>query len=100
MPNLYGLMCMLIAILVLGTFTWITWDQIAYSLKWARPTWGAGVGLVYLAFLANFVISNRIVMGRQIANPDNTNDSEAPQGGNRGRTEVREDPPSDLTPVG
>lgn len=97
---LIQLLYFVVVLFGLGTFTWIAWDQIAYSLHWPRPQWGAGVGLVYLAVLANFLCGNKITIGRTLVNSDGGDGTEVSQGGDSGRTKVWKDPPSDLTPMG
>lgn len=100
MINPVSLLVMISVMLGVGTFTWISWDQIAYSMKLPRPTWGAGVGVVFLAVLANFLWNNKITIGRTIAYSDNDPEPEAPKGGSSGGTEIRKNPPSDLAPLG
>jgi len=69
MFNTVGLLQMIVLILVLGTLSFFAWDQIALALKWPRPSWGAGVSIVYFACLANFLSNNQIVVGRGSAHP-------------------------------
>lgn len=99
MINLTVLAGVVIVILLGGTFTYMAWDQIAMSMHWPRPTWGAGVGLVFLGVLANFMNTNRLGWRMHDSN-DETGGEEEPEGGAGGGTEVRKDPPSDITPVG
>lgn len=100
MVNLVSLAYLVGTLFITGSFLWIAWDQIAYSMHWPRPTYGAGVGVMYIALLLNFLFANKIIMGRQIVNSDKNPNTNTPEGGNRGGTEVRKDPPSDLAPLG
>ena len=64
MTSLYSLFRLLVLVGSIGTGVFLAWDQIAYSMHWLRPTWGAGVGVAYLALLINVLFNNQFIIGR------------------------------------
>ena len=69
MHNLMRMGVLLVVIVVVGLFTYMAWDQIAFSMGWPRPTPGAGIGGVFLGLLVNVLWHNQFMIGGMNANP-------------------------------